>query len=137
MVMGEPRASFERFLEVLGELYESYTFDFAAAESGLEVETLQEVAEMICSGAVEGTPQARRAARDALVSPPSNMNFVKCASQERMKPKSKRRARPGRAKGTPPGAKQPKRASRGPGDRGPAEGPKGGRPTEGIHSPHP
>jgi anaerobic selenocysteine-containing dehydrogenase len=46
-VHGEPEASFERFEEILGGLYEDYTFDFAAQESGLEASTLHEVAEVV------------------------------------------------------------------------------------------
>ena len=44
---GEPGASFERFEEVLSELYAEYTFEYAASESGVDAGTLREVAQAI------------------------------------------------------------------------------------------
>ena len=40
-------SSFEVFQEVLAELYRSYTFEFAAAESGIDAAVLEEVAEVV------------------------------------------------------------------------------------------
>ena len=48
-VHGEASATFERFEEVLRDLYASYTFDFAAAESGVDAGKLREVAEVVAS----------------------------------------------------------------------------------------
>ncbi len=45
----EPGASFERFEEVLRSIYFEYTFEFAAAESGIDADTLREVAEVVAS----------------------------------------------------------------------------------------
>ncbi|MYA11704.1 MAG: molybdopterin-dependent oxidoreductase, partial [Gemmatimonadetes bacterium] len=39
--------TFEAFQRVLGELYEEYTFEFAASESGVSAETLAAVAEVV------------------------------------------------------------------------------------------
>ncbi|HZD22608.1 MAG TPA: molybdopterin dinucleotide binding domain-containing protein, partial [Acidimicrobiia bacterium] len=39
--------SFERFEEVLAEIYSTYTFEFAEAESGVSAATLREVAEVV------------------------------------------------------------------------------------------
>jgi len=47
VVRHEPGASFERFEEVLAETYAEYTFEFAAAESGIDADTLREVAEVV------------------------------------------------------------------------------------------
>ena len=41
--------TFEAFEEVLGRLYAAYTFEFAAAESGVEPAVLREVAEVVAS----------------------------------------------------------------------------------------
>jgi anaerobic selenocysteine-containing dehydrogenase len=41
--------TFESFETVLDELYDGYTFEFAAAESGIDVETLAEVAEVVAA----------------------------------------------------------------------------------------
>lgn len=46
---GEPGATFERFEEVLREMYAEYTFEFAAAESGIDADELRTVAEVIAS----------------------------------------------------------------------------------------
>jgi anaerobic selenocysteine-containing dehydrogenase len=45
----EVEPSFERFEEVLRDLYAEYTFDFAAAESGVDADTLRAVAEAVAS----------------------------------------------------------------------------------------
>ncbi|MDA8393383.1 MAG: molybdopterin-dependent oxidoreductase [Actinomycetota bacterium] len=57
--------TFESFQEVLEELYSSYTFEFAAAESGVDAATLEEVARLI-SGA--GTALATHTWRSASAS---------------------------------------------------------------------
>ena len=46
-VKGEKDASFERFEEVLRELYTEFTFEYAAGESGLRVDQLEAIAEVI------------------------------------------------------------------------------------------
>ncbi len=43
---GKPR-SFESFERILGELYDEYTFEYAAAESGVDVRTLAAVADAV------------------------------------------------------------------------------------------
>jgi anaerobic selenocysteine-containing dehydrogenase len=48
-VHGEASAAFERFEEVLREMYANFTFDFAAAESGVDASKLREVAEVVAS----------------------------------------------------------------------------------------
>ena len=54
------------------------------------IEHMKNIAEMICPGAVEDSPQARRAARDSLVPP----HFVKRAAQEEDVPNTKRQKQP-------------------------------------------
>lgn len=45
----ERARTFESFQEVLAELYAGYTFDFAAAESGVDASVIAEVAELVAS----------------------------------------------------------------------------------------
>ena len=47
VVNGEPGASFERFEELLREVYSEFTFEYAAEESGIDAVTLREVAEVV------------------------------------------------------------------------------------------
>ncbi len=49
VVLGEPGGSFERFEEVLTELYAEFTFEHAAAESGVDADVLLEVAALVAS----------------------------------------------------------------------------------------
>ena len=45
----ELEVTFEAFEQALGEEYEAFTFDYAAAESGIDAATLREVAEVVAS----------------------------------------------------------------------------------------
>ena len=48
-VRGEPDAEFEDFLAQLRELYDEFTFEYAAAESGIDARELRRVAEVIAN----------------------------------------------------------------------------------------
>jgi anaerobic selenocysteine-containing dehydrogenase len=52
-VKGEPGATFERFEAVLRETYTEYTFEYAAAESGVGADRLKEVAEVIATAGTQ------------------------------------------------------------------------------------
>ena len=47
VVNDEPGASFENFEEHLSEIYSEFTFEYAATESGIDAETLLEVAKVV------------------------------------------------------------------------------------------
>ncbi|MCG6958100.1 MAG: molybdopterin-dependent oxidoreductase [Gemmatimonadetes bacterium] len=48
-VHGEPDVDFERFEEVLEDVYAEYSFEYAAAESGIDAGRLRAVAELVAS----------------------------------------------------------------------------------------
>jgi len=47
--VGDASGDFERFESLLADLYTEYTFDFAAAESGVDAHKLQQIAEVVGS----------------------------------------------------------------------------------------
>jgi anaerobic selenocysteine-containing dehydrogenase len=61
-VQGRPEASFEDFEAALEEEYAAYTFEFAAGESGIEAETLREVARVVASAGTRLTTHNWRSA---------------------------------------------------------------------------
>ena len=58
---GRP-ATFEEFERVLRDLYSEYTFDFAAAESGVEAATIAQVAEIVASAGTKLSAHTWRSA---------------------------------------------------------------------------
>ncbi len=61
-VRGEPNATFEEFQQVLKHLYEDFTFEYAAQESGIHIEVLEEVAKVVAGA---GTALATHTWRSA------------------------------------------------------------------------
>ncbi len=57
----EPQ-TFERFEEILGEVYRDFTFEFAAQESGVAAGTLREVADLVASAGTRLSTHTWRAA---------------------------------------------------------------------------
>ncbi len=57
----EPQ-TFERFEEVLGEVYRDFTFEYAAAESGISAATLLEVADLVAGAGTRLSTHTWRAA---------------------------------------------------------------------------
>ena len=57
----EPQ-TFERFEEVLGEVYRDFTFEYAAGESGIPAATLQEVADLVAGAGTRLSTHTWRAA---------------------------------------------------------------------------
>ena len=54
--------TFEHFEEVLGEIYKDFTFDYAAAESGIPAATLSEVADLVAGAGTRLSTHTWRAA---------------------------------------------------------------------------